>query len=87
MEADPKPSSGELDLDREPLTRTVARPVKARVRHGQVPLLSDAEAVAWTKTRCGQVANVRGRAPNLGMGVHDHTLTRDSRDSRDSPRE
>ena len=40
----------ELDLDREPLTRTpVSRPVKAWVRYAGVPLLVDAEAVAWTE--------------------------------------
>lgn len=39
----------ELQLEKEPLTRTpVARPVRAWVRYGEVPLLVDAEAVAWT---------------------------------------
>jgi hypothetical protein len=40
----------ELELEREPLTRTpIARPVRAWVRYGAVPLLVDAEAVAWTE--------------------------------------
>jgi hypothetical protein len=40
----------ELQLDKEPLTRTpVARPVKAWVRYESVPLLVDAEAVAWSE--------------------------------------
>lgn len=40
----------ELQLDGEPLTRApVARPVRAWVRYGTVPLLIDAEAVAWTE--------------------------------------
>jgi hypothetical protein len=43
-------SPTELQLDKEPLTRTpVARPVKAWVRYGTVPLLVEAEAVAWTE--------------------------------------
>jgi hypothetical protein len=40
----------ELELTREPLTRTpVARPVRAWVHYGAVALLVEAEAVAWTE--------------------------------------
>jgi hypothetical protein len=40
----------ELDLSHEPLTRSpVARLVRAWVRYGTVPLLVEAEAVAWTE--------------------------------------
>jgi hypothetical protein len=43
-------SPAELQLETKPLTRTpVARPVKAWVRYGAVPLLIDAEAVAWAE--------------------------------------
>lgn len=39
----------ELELDREPLTRTpVPRPVRAWVRFGPHAMKVDAEAVAWT---------------------------------------
>lgn len=51
----------EIDLDKEPLTRTpVARPVKAWVRYEGVPLLVDAEAVAWTE----HAVAIRWRAPD-----------------------
>ena len=40
----------ELDLALEPLTRApIGRPVRAWVRYGAVPLLVEAEAVAWTE--------------------------------------
>jgi hypothetical protein len=43
-------SDAELQLDREPLTRTPApRPVRAWVRYGEVPLMVEAVAVAWTE--------------------------------------
>lgn len=39
----------ELELDQVPLTRPpVARPVRAWVRYDGIPILVDAEAVAWT---------------------------------------
>jgi hypothetical protein len=42
-------SSAELDLESEPLTRRpVARPVKAWVRNGTVPIQVDAVVTAWT---------------------------------------
>ena len=51
----------ELQLDKEPLTRTpVARPVKVWVRYGVVPLLIDAEAVAWTE----HAVAVRWKSPD-----------------------
>lgn len=53
-------SPAELALDVEPITRTpVARPVKAWVRYGDVPLLVEAEVVAWTS----RAAAVRWRSP------------------------
>jgi hypothetical protein len=40
----------ELELDREPLTRTpVARPCRAWVRYADTAALIDAEAVEWTE--------------------------------------
>lgn len=43
----------ELELDRLPITRTpVAEKVTAWVRYGDVPLLVDAELVAWTPRAC-----------------------------------
>jgi hypothetical protein len=43
-------SPTELELETEPLTRTpIAPKVRAWVRYGDVPLLIDAEAVAWTE--------------------------------------
>lgn len=51
----------ELDLAKEPLTRTpIARPVRAWVRYGSVPLLVDAEAVAWTE----HAVAIRWRSPD-----------------------
>jgi hypothetical protein len=42
-------TDSELELDKRPLTRApVARPVKAWVRFGGVPLRVDAEACSWT---------------------------------------
>lgn len=42
-------TNDELELDREPLTRTpMPRPVRAWVRFGPHALKVDAEAVAWT---------------------------------------
>jgi hypothetical protein len=53
-------SPTELQLDKEPLTRRpVARPVKAWVRYGAVPLFVEAEAVAWTE----HAVAIRWRTP------------------------
>jgi len=42
-------SALELELDSEPITRPpTARGVKVWVRYGTVPVIVDAEAVAWT---------------------------------------
>jgi len=50
----------ELELAREPLTRTpVARPVRAWVRYGAIPLMVEAEAVAWTE----YAVAIRWRSP------------------------
>lgn len=50
----------ELDLATEPLTRTpVGRLVRAWVRFGGVPLLIEAEAVAWTE----HAVAIRWRSP------------------------
>lgn len=52
----------ELDLKREPLTRTpVPRPVRAWVRYDGVPLRVEAELVAWTRA----AAAVRWRLGDL----------------------
>lgn len=44
-------STEELELDREPLTRSpIPRPVAAWVRYAAAAIFLDAEAVAWTPT-------------------------------------
>jgi hypothetical protein len=50
----------ELELAREPLTRTpIARPVRAWVHYGAVALQVEAEAVVWTE----HAVAIRWRSP------------------------
>ncbi len=55
--------SEELQLDEQPLTRCPRpRPVRAWVRYGQVPLLVEAQLVAWTP----YAAAIRWSVPDGG---------------------